>query len=166
MSLLKTPIKTPILRDINNSVTKSKMGMPMKDITSDNTSTFELNRKIFLKSYINSATDSNTPGVAKIERDSLGLSANQIVITGPAVKSQKKWMNKNRDASNVTANRRIYQSGRTMANLQNQSISFVSDKDYNVTRHALSRVRGGGAANVPKARATISKNAKVFPATY
>lgn len=163
MSIL---IKKPIIRDINNSVTNARMGMPMKDITSDNTASFELNRKLFLKSYINPATNPNTPGVAKIEREALGLNGNKSVITGPAVAIQKKWIGGNRDASQITRNRRVNQSGQVMANLQNKPISFVSDRDYNVTRHALSRVRGGGAANVPKARANISNTAKVFPSTF
>lgn len=162
MSLLNKPI----LNDINNGISTARMGMPMKDSTSDGTASFELNRKLFSRSYINPATQNNTPGPAIIERSALGLNVNQSIITGPATVMQKKWIGGNRDASQITRNRRVNQFGKVMANLNNQPVSFVSDKDNNTTRHALSRVRGGGAANVPKARANISLTASVFPNAY
>jgi len=140
--------------------------MPIKDLTSDGAASFEMNRKLFVKSYINPATNPNAAGNAKIERTALGLNNQQVVIIGPAVALQKKWIGGNRDASQTAMRRRVQQSGRVMANVNNQPVSFVSDKDNNVTRHALSRVRGGGAANVPTARANISISNKVFPATF
>jgi hypothetical protein len=156
----------PILNDINNAQSKARMAMPIKDLTSDGAASFEMNRKLFVKSYINPTTNPNTPGNAKIERNALGLNSQQAVIIGPAVALQKKWIGGNRDASQTAMRRRVQQSGRVMANVNNQPVSFVSDNDNNVTRHALARVRGGGAANVPTARATISISNKVFPATF
>lgn len=157
----------PILNDINNAQSKAKMAMPIKDLTSDGAASFEMNRKLFVKSYIDPATNPNTAGNAKIERNALGLNSQQAVIIGPAVALQKKWIGGNRDASQTAMRRRVQQSGRVLANVNNQPVSFVSDKDNNVTRQALSRVRGGGAANVPTAAAHInSKQNKVFPATF
>lgn len=159
-----TILQRPIINDMNNAISKSRMGMPIKDITSDGASTFEMNRKLFSRTYMPTTTILN-PGVAKVERNALGLSNNQAVITGPAVPIQKKWIGGNRDASQITKNRRVQQSGKTMANLQNQPISFVNDRDPNVIRQAITRVRGGGAANVPKARAGINTKLPVFPNT-
>ena len=157
----------PILNDINNANSTARMAMPMKDITSDGAASFEMNRKLFIKSYINPLTNPNKAGNAIIERNALGLSGHQAVISGPAVALQKKWIGGNRDASQTASRRRVQQSGRVMANVNNQPVSFVSDKDNNVTRHALSRVRGGGAANVPRVVAHINgKQNRVFPATF
>lgn len=160
-----TILQRPIINDMNNAISNSRMGMPIKDITSDGASTFEMNRKLFSRTYTTPATTIPNPGVAKVERNALGLSNNQAVITGPAVPIQKKWIGGNRDASQITKNRRVQQSGKTMANLQNQPISFVNDRDPNVIRQAITRVRGGGAANVPKARAGVNTNLPVFPNT-
>ena len=162
MSLLNKPI----LNDINNGISTARMGMPMKDITSDGSASFGLNRKLFTRTFITPITKPNVSGIAIIERNALGLSGKQVIITGPASAVQKKWIGGNRDASQITTNRRVIQSGKVMANVNNQPTSFVTDNDRNTTRHALSRVRGGGAANVPKAKARISSTANVFPNAY
>jgi len=157
----------PILNDINNAKSTARMAMPIKDITSDGTASFELNRKLFIKSYINPLTNPNTAGNATIGRSALGLNSNQVVINGPAVAQQKKWIGGNRDASQTAMRRRVQQSGKVIANVNKQPVSFVSDKDNNVTRQALSRVRGGGAANVPRASAHMNnKQNRVFPTTF
>ena len=159
-------VNKPILNDMNNAISTAQMGMPMKDLTSDGGSSFGMNRKLFTRTFISPIIKPNISGVAIIERNALGLSGKQVIITGPAMPAQKKWIGGNRDASQITTNRRVIQTGKVMANLNNQPTSFVSDIDRNTTRHALSRVRGGGAANVPKARSRISLTANVFPNAY
>jgi hypothetical protein len=137
--------------EINNGISNVKMGMPMKDLTSDNNATFEMNRILFQKAYIppnNFAI--RQQGKSVIERESLGLSNNQVVIDGPKTFYQKKWIGGNRDASQVAKNRRVNATGAVMANVNNRPTSFKDISDTNTAREALRRVRGGGAANVPQ----------------
>lgn len=144
-------LQKPVLRDINNSRLQTRMAMPKKDLTSDGTASFELNRKLFIKSYVYPDTNNYNSTTAKIEREALGLNGQQASIMGAANKLQKKWIGGNRDASSITKARRIKESGKVISNLQNNPISFVKGNDMNLIAHAKARVRGGGAANVPKA---------------
>jgi hypothetical protein len=135
--------------EINNGISTAKMGMPMKDLTSDNNASFEMNRRLFQKAYIapnNFAI--RQEGKSVIERESLGLSNNQVVIDGPKTFYQKKWIGGNRDASQVAKNRRVNATGAVMSNVNNAPTSFKDIVDNNTAREALRRVRGGGAANV------------------
>jgi len=61
----------------------------------------------------------------------------------------KKWIGGNRDASQVARNRRVNAIGNGSFNANNQPFSFKTNRDVNVTRDALTRVRGGGST-VPK----------------
>lgn len=148
-------LQKPVLRDINNSLLKTRMAMPKKDLTSDGTASFELNRKLFIKSYAYPDTNNYNPTTAKIEREALGLNGQQASIMGPANKLQKKWIGGNRDASSITRARRIKETGKIVSNLQNQPLSFVKNNDMNLINRAIVRVKSGGAANVPKAIAQV-----------
>ena len=147
--------------EINNGISNVKMGMPMKDLTSDNNASFEMNRRLFQKAYIpknNFAVKQQ--GATVIQRETLGLSNNQVVIDGPKTFYQKKWIGGNRDASQVAKNRRVNASGAVMSNVNNAPTSFKDIVDTNTARDALRRVRGGGAANVPQI------SAKHYPANF
>ena len=133
----------------------------MKDLTSDNNASFEMNRRLFQKAYIpknNFAVKQQ--GATVIQRETLGLSNNQVVIDGPKTFYQKKWIGGNRDASQVAKNRRVNASGAVMSNVNNAPTSFKDVVDTNTARDALRRVRGGGAANVPQI------SAKHYPANF
>jgi len=147
--------------EINNGISNVKMGMPMKDLTSDNNATFEMNRRLFQKAYIppnNFAIKQE--GKTVMQRETLGLSNNQVIIDGQKTFYQKKWIGGNRDASQVAKNRRVNASGAVMANVNNAPTSFKDIVDTNTAREALRRVRGGGAANVPQI------SAKHYPAQF
>ena len=147
--------------EINNGISNVKMGMPMKDLTSDNNASFEMNRRIFQKAYIPKNNFAiKQQGKSVMQRETLGLSNNQVVIDGPKTFYQKKWIGGNRDASQVAKNRRINASGAVMSNVNNGPTSFKDIVDTNTAREALRRVRGGGAANVPQI------SAKHYPAQF
>jgi len=113
----------PILQNINNAVLTGERAMPMKDITTDNTSSFSMNRMI--------------------------LSRRGHAVQG--LVPEKKWIGgSNRDASQIIANRRILSVSNGSLNAQplynaDQKISFTSKNDHNTQRNALHRVRSGGS---------------------
>uniref|UniRef100_A0A6C0DLP5 Uncharacterized protein n=1 Tax=viral metagenome TaxID=1070528 RepID=A0A6C0DLP5_9ZZZZ len=107
------------INNINNGTLSAGKAMPQKDITSDNNSSFELARKTYIETYT---------GENNVTR----------------LKNDKKWYG-NRDASQVTSNRRNNQVGVGSLNASKQQMSFTNHKDVNVVNDALRRVRGGGA---------------------
>ena len=118
------------INNINNGALSATKAMPQKDTTSDNNSSFELARKTYVETY----TGENN--VTKINND-------------------KKWYG-NRDASQVTRNRRNNQVGVGSLNAANTTMSFTTFKDTNVVNDALCRVRGGGATAPAKKRANMN----------
>ena len=139
----------PILTILNNGIIDASMAMPMKDLTSDGDSNFEMNRRLFNRSYV-APTDFSQPqvGTTIVQRHALGLSNNTVVIDGAKTAIQKKWIGGNRDASQVTKNRRVNTSGSTMVTTGPTSFKNVSDN--NTTREAIIRVRSGGYRVPPK----------------
>jgi hypothetical protein len=133
----------PILTELNNGITKATNGMPLKDLTTDYQSSFEMNRTLFTKSYVAKPNfRSMTLGKSIIQRNAAGIQ-HSAVIDGPKTVLQKKWIGGNRDASSIVANRRKNTVGQIMNFPGPRSFVNVSD---NTTRiNALARVRGGGA---------------------
>jgi hypothetical protein len=133
----------PILTQLNNGITRATNGMPLKDLTSDNQTSFEMNRTLFTKSYVAKPNfRSMTLGKSIIQRNAAGIQ-HSAVIDGPKTVLQKKWIGGNRDASSIVANRRKNTTGQVMSFVGPSSFVNVSD---NTTRiNALARVRGGGA---------------------
>jgi hypothetical protein len=117
-------------QNINNGVLIGQKAMPQKDITSDGNSSFELGRQTYINTH-----PSTTPTVQQLQ--------------------QKKWYG-NRDASQVTANRRTNQIGVGSLNASNGQIGFTTYKDVNTVSTALTRVRAGGA--VAPAKKAANKN--------
>ena len=103
----------------NNGTLSSKKAMPQKDITSDGTSTFAMNRH----NYIESHSNTNMTTSQKI---------------------QKKWYG-NKDASQVVTNRRVDQIANGSLNSSGVATSFTTIKDPNTERQALHRMRSGGS---------------------
>jgi hypothetical protein len=111
---------------LNNGTLSSKRAMPQKDITSDGTSTFAINRHNYMESY--STTTMTT-----------------------SEKLKKKWFG-NRDASQVAANRRVDQIANGSLNSAGVSSSFTTTSDNNTERQAIRRMRSGGAVVPAKVR--------------
>jgi hypothetical protein len=125
----------PIRTEINNGILTANRAMPLKNITSDNTSTFSVDRH----NYIESSTNTTT-----------------IKQNG-----QKKWIGGNRDASNVISRRRVNSVGNGTLNASGKPISFNTVSDTNTERQAYHRVRSGGSA-VPAKCTHKYVNAPIF----
>lgn len=110
----------PILNDINNAVLTAPRAMPLKDSTSDGTSTFAMGRRDFRMSLV---ADTN------VRTQNL----------------QKKWIGGNRDASQIVTNRRINGQASSL-NSNGQSTAFTCKNDPNTVRDALVRTRHIGSA--------------------
>ena len=116
-----------IVQDINNGTLSVIKSMPVKDSTSDGTSTFSMDRNVYMQT---------------------------IPPITPTVKQniEKKWF-KNRDASEVTRNRRVNEIGVGSLNASNKPQSFTTHRIVNTVNDALTRVRAGGACAPPKKNA-------------
>jgi hypothetical protein len=117
-------------QNINNGVLIGLKAMPQKDITSDGDSSFELGRQTYINTF-----PTTTPTIEQIQ--------------------QKKWYG-NRDASQVTANRRTNQIGVGSLNASKGQFGFTTYRDVNTVSNALTRVRAGGA--VAPAKKAANKN--------
>ena len=120
------------IQNINNGILIAKKAMPLKDHTSTNESSFAMARNTYAETF---------PAVVQ-----------------PTI--QKKWFG-NRDASQVTANRRNMEVGVGSMNVgpTNDSrgpISFTTKDDKNYTQRALNRVRSGGAVAPAKKNANTN----------
>jgi len=143
----------PILTELNNGILSSVHAMPLKDLTSNNDSSFEIDRKLFNKSYQPPISWSKLPlGRSFIQRRSPAID-HGFVIDGPKTVLQKKWIGGSRDASQIVENRRKATTGKIMSFSGPQS--FTSN-DNNPRIEALARVRGGGARVPPKVAARPS----------
>jgi len=107
---------------VNNGIASGQKAMPMKDSTSDGTASFSLDRHNYSESL-------NVQTVSEIQR--------------------KKWIGGNRDASQVSTNRRVANVGVGSLNSSAGKMKFVSNSDRSVVDNALIRVRAGGAV-VPR----------------
>lgn len=113
------------INNINNGALSAVKAMPQKDITSDGDTSFALSRQYYMSTLQNNAT---------------------------SIQPQKKWYG-NRDASQVTTNRRVTQIGVGSLNAKKTLTSFTTYKDVNTVNDALTRVRAGGATVPAKYRA-------------
>jgi hypothetical protein len=133
----------PIRTELNNGIINATKAMPLKDLTSDNQSSFEMDRKMFNKSYNPKTNFQAMPiGRSIVQRHSPSMH-HGFVIDGPKSVMQKKWMNRNTDASSISESRRRNTTGAIMNYSGPQS--FVNTSDNTTRINALTRVRGGGA---------------------
>jgi hypothetical protein len=129
-------------QNINNGALSGKKPMPLKDSTSDNTSSFNMARHTFLETI---------PAVPNTNNEKLA----------------KKWLG-NRDASQIVANRRNVAVGKGSLNANEGLYSFTAYNEINVTNTALRRVRAGGSVAPPKknARTTNAPTPTFSPVQY
>lgn len=138
----------PIINDLNNNRASGYRPMPIKDITSDGTSTFAMGRRVFARSYAANPSTSLRPPVIGIEGY---LSKNRILPTvfdSTHTAQQKKWIGGTRDSSQRTATITSTAVGASL-NQSQGPVSFTSYTETNTVRNAKIRTRCGGAA-VPK----------------
>ena len=124
------------ISNINNGVLSSQKAMPQKDSTSNNDSTFAMDRHSYIESLPSNAV------------------TNQMKLT-------KKWTGGNRDASQIIANRRINETGVGSLNAAKTPLSFTTVVPINTVRDARHRVRSGGAS-VPAKVTHKYTNAPIF----
>ena len=129
-------------QNINNGALSGEKPMPLKDITSDNQSSFNMARQTFLETV---------PAVS---------ATNDEYLT-------KKWSG-NRDASQIIANKRNKAVGKGTLNANGGLYSFTAYNEINVTNNALRRARAGGSVAPPKknARTTNAPTPKFSPVQY
>jgi hypothetical protein len=120
----------------NNGTLRSIKAMPQKDSTSDGTTTFSLNRHIYMETF-------QTSNITNTQ------------------KNKKKWYG-NHDASQVIANRRADQIANGTLNSDGNAISFTTVTDRNVERQALHRMRSSGSAVPSKVTNKNIINASIF----
>jgi hypothetical protein len=117
------------LQNNNNGALSGDKAMPQKDLTSDNDTTFEINRKSYLKTVLKAVPAQISP--------------------------EKKWMPSRRDASDVARRRRVVAVGKGSINSSPSTLSFTTYTDINTTNDALRRVRAGGSVAPAKKNAQL-----------
>jgi hypothetical protein len=141
------------IQAINNNQLTAIKAMPIKNLNSDNNSTFSMYRKTYVETYDNTAN----PLPNKVPFYDQRTRGTGFQTTSVAT---KKWYG-NRDASQVTTNRRNNEVGAGSLNANGQSMSFNSNIEKNTVNDALRRVRGGGAV-APKKK-NVSASATYVP---
>ena len=135
------PLHEPIIKGMNNAVLRGVDAMPMKDSTSDGSSTFSMMRRRFLATNSTDKPAQNKPAQNN-QAQRIGISnrftSNFAAKSGPSRVT---------DNSDVIARRKAAAIGKSM-NASGGPMSFVSSSDHSVDA-ARTRVRCGGA-NVPK----------------
>ena len=111
------------LQSVNNGALTSDKAMPQKDSTSDNASSFQMGRKVYIDT-----------------------------LPEP-VEPTKKWMPSARDASDVARRRRVVALGKGSINISPNILSFTTYRDVNTTNDALRRARAGGSVAPAKKNA-------------
>lgn len=147
-----TNVPVFIKTQINNGMLKTNNGMPQKDSTSDNQSSFSMDRRAY-----NDTTTLN-PLINTIRPDNYGYNTSRsfpTVFDGTSTPKQKQWYG-NRDASEITRKNRVNSVGLGTTNNGTNPISFESHANANTINHALRRVRSGGAVAPAKKANNIS----------
>jgi len=104
----------PILQTINNAITNVPKGMPLKDLSSDNNSSFAMGRMLYSKTTY-------------IETN----------------KEEKKWLG-TRDSSDVVHRRKLNAVGKNSRGVNSSALSFTNTNNTNDARQALGKIRGLG----------------------
>ena len=158
------------INDINNGVLKGVHAMPQKDSTSTGDSTFAIDRRNYMDAYKQPLTGLTKEGfdppstTSKIwihgGRYNNGRN-NNVLMTPNQVALSKKWCGGNRDASQITRNRRVNETGLGTLNASGNPMAFTTRDNINVVREARHRVRSGGAI-APAKKYHKYRNAPVF----
>jgi hypothetical protein len=127
------------LREMNNGILNATKAMPLKDLTSNNDSTFAINRK----QYIRVLNDTVT--VQQLQ--------------------QKKWYGNSsvRDSTKVMQKKVRNEIGNGTLNSSKSNMAFVDTniRGGNIRRNALTRVRNLGSS-VPAKKTHNYNNAPIF----
>jgi hypothetical protein len=143
----------PIRNDINNKILYGNRAMPLKDLTSDNSSTFSIGRKAYTKipapqtiPLVNNDKHTISQGTTNnlLFGFSGGASINRNISNGAST-VQKKWIGGNRDASQIIENQRINNIGNNSLNSNGGAFSMTSSVEKNTVRQALHRTRNSGS---------------------
>ena len=138
-------VPVSIKTEINNGALKTTNGMPQKDSTSDNQSSFSMDRQAYNNTF------TTNPAINKVTQAYYGMRGhrNPTIFDGTSSIKQKKWSS-NRDASEIIRKNRVTSVGIGSQNSNGNTISFESHANANTVNHALKRVRGGGAVAPPQ----------------
>lgn len=151
----------PIINILNNGQLSGVRAMPQKDSTSDGNSTFEMDRAVYSRTLPTNQVA--TPSTSTTYNWQARRNVQQVTSLPTSTTSNymngKKWYG-NRDASQVTTNRRTTEVGLGSLNAMNESMSFESHNNFNTTNEALRRVRAGGAV-APAKKGANRNNAPV-----
>lgn len=124
------------IQNLNNGMLQNKTAMPLKDSTSDGTSTFSMGRLNYVSSF-----------------------------TTQSLNPQKKWIGGNRDASQTTANRRVGAIGLgSMTSTPNSFVSNSSKNVVNDALRRV-RAGGAIAPPKKAASPSIHPTPHFHPAT-
>lgn len=159
MNFINSTLQGPIINNINNGQLNSIRAMPQKDSTSDGDSSFEMSRNIYSRTLPNNPINAPTTHTTYNWRARRNIQQTTSLPTGESSNyiNGKKWYG-NRDASQVTTNRRTTQVGVGSLNADNKPTGFTTNSDINTTRDALRRVRAGGAVAPAKKGANRNNN--------
>jgi len=126
-------------QQMNNGKLKGMHAMPQKDLTSDNTSTFAMGRREYVRT---------------LETTSASTLKTQV---------QKKWYGNSsvKDSTRVMHTKVKNEIGNGSLNASKNDMSFTETKDINTNREALRRVRNIGSC-VPPIKTHNYPNAPVF----
>jgi|TARA_B110000008_G_scaffold230418_1_gene233225 hypothetical protein len=114
-----------ILKQLNNSITSAKHGVPLKDLTTDSTMFFAMSRRKYIQTRDN-----------KITNDS------RITIL-----QQKKWNNNNDNSHIARSNyfQRRVDFPNNEFNSEGKPMSNTNNYERNYVERSIKRVRAGGA---------------------
>lgn len=133
----------PIIQGLNNNTLDVKNAMPLKNLTTNNEQSFEIDRKLFNKAYQPPVNFSLAQtGRSFFQRQTPGIQ-HGFIVDGPKTALQKKWIGGNRDASQTAMRRRMNTTGQT--NQKTGPQSFTESNNNNSRIDALARVRCGGS---------------------
>jgi hypothetical protein len=133
----------PIRNGINNAVLSGVNAMPIKDSTSDGSTTFSMLRRRFLTTYttVVPAQNNQQQRIASVGYPARHLSTvNFVAKTGPSRVT---------DNADVIARRKAAAVGAGSMNASGGPTSFMSSSNPSVVSDARVRARYGGSA-VPK----------------
>lgn len=142
MSIISNIQNVPVFikTEINNGILKTNNGMPQKDSTSDNQSSFSMGRRVYNHSFTkNPLTNIIKPAYYGMS----GIRNLPTVFDGTSTPKQKQWYG-NRDSSEIIRKKRVNSIGLGTTNNGTNPISFESHANVNTVNQALNRVRGGG----------------------
>ena len=115
----------PKLLILNNSISRSRSGMPLKDLTGDNTSYFSMDRKKYVRTKDNLINNTNSS----------------------SIKQQKKWYGSNNNSAISINNyyKRRVNFPSSVFNIDQKTMSHTNNYDVNYVQRSVRQRRSGGS---------------------